>query len=439
MQKLSLSWVRSWKPDVLAPALMLVTALLFIYFFGKNISVYLPILSIEVFIAAALISTRNVTNRLFKYLFITLFFSCLSFQLLNLISLSFNIPITDIYYLITHAPQGLPIAAKYALTLFFALYIITLVVEIQIPIIHIRKRYFILIFITPIIFDVFFSANRIYPKDIIKFPNLVGAPIINHYSRSAEVGKFEYWDTPPNSYSLILELTEKHNYVLFIEFESLGSFISDYDENILFTKIRNSFPAYQLNTKFEEKFLGGTLSGELRSLCRIKTYGDIMINPEARKKELSTCIPNILRNNNPEVITIAAHANHGSFYNRHKVYPAIGFKNSIFISSLKKESTSDCDSVQFIACDDAVLNKLQEITDGTQKKLFIHFMSINSHFPYSGKVISKLNSNDNLSAYFNAIDSTLTDLNKFISNSARVPDIVIISGDLTCPLPAVPK
>jgi hypothetical protein len=430
MKKITLTEIKLWRPDILAPALMLGVALIVTYFFEKKISVYRPILSIEVFFASMLISARTITNALIKSLFITLLFLSLSFQLLELVSIGFNISIRDLYFLISSAPGGMPISAKYAASLFITLYMMALLFEKYIPIVSIRKRHLSIIIITPIVFDILFSANRLFPKDVVRFPNLVGAPIINNYINRGGTSEFQLWDTLPRSYSQLLKLTEKYNYVLFVEFESLGYFKSNLDAEVIDAGIKKSLPNYQLIDKYEEEFFGGTLSGELRSLCGIKKYGDIMINPGARRKELLNCIPNLVKNNDQSAVTLAAHANFGSFYNRYKVYPALGFDDSIFLNTLNEDSISDCGSVQFIGCDLSALNKVQEIVDDTiANKLFVHFMTINSHFPYSGKIISEINSNDSLTLYFAVVKSTLKSLENYTSNSIRSPDVIMISGD----------
>lgn len=431
MRVLGVSQVKSLKLDIVLPALLIAFSLTAMYFLENIISVYRPIISFELMFSAALTSLRSVVSSLTNFAFTTIFFLVLSFQLVELVSVGFNISILDIYFSIVHSAAGMPIVARYVLILFVILWIAVSYFERKIPRINIRKRFFLMLFVAPISFDIILGANRLFPKDIVKFPNIISAPIINRLYSDSVDEKFEYWDNTPKSNLLLFDSIITNNYVLFIEFESLGVAKDGRDDEFLNSIIQKTFKNYELINKFEEKFFGGTLSGELRTLCGIKSYGDLIRNPEVREGELSRCIPNILANSkNSAHLTIAAHANFGSFYNREKVYPALGFDKAILASDLNKNLESNCDNVQFVRCDNEVLDKLKEVlTNEKSEKIFIHFMTINSHFPYSGNVVKNLDSNDSLTAYFAAVDSTLDALAHFINGSKIIPDVIIISGD----------
>ncbi len=413
------------------PAVFVAVALFFMSVFENGISVYRPIISIELIFVAALISLRRFVNALTNFVFITMFFAVFSFQLIELVSVGFNMSILDIYFSLMHSAAGMPITARYALVLFIILWIAAFFFERKIPSVNIKKRFFLLLFLTPISFDVVFGANRLYAKDVVKFPNIISAPIINRLYNNDVESKFEYWLNVPESHTLLLDSIKEHNYVLFVEFESLGYAVGHSDNEFIDSMIQKTFKKYELVNKFPEKFSGGTLAGELRTLCGIKAYGDLIRKPETREGELLRCIPNLLHgNNNKPPLSIAVHANFGSFYNREKIYPAMGFDRVILASDLNNTSGLNCDNVQFIKCDDEALDKLKEVlADERREKKFIHFMTINSHFPYSGKVVENIDSNDILTAYYAAIHSTLNALENFIDDSKVIPDVIVISGD----------
>lgn len=353
----------------------------------------------------------------------------LTIQLVELISIGFNLSMPDILN-ISLSLSGLPLVVKFSLVCLTLIFVAVFFSFNILPTIKIRKTYFLFLFATPILFDVFLGANFLFQKDKVYFPNLVSSPIIKLIREEKTLYQFEYWDNPPKSYLALKESVEKKKFVLFIEFESLGVPIDVGYNEILNKHIESSFPEYRLVNKFEEEFSGGTLSGELRTLCGVKSFGKLLYNQVTYVNELSPCIPNVFNSKSAPFYSIAAHANYGSIYNREKIYPVIGFNKSIFASDLPDSAVKDCGSVQFIACDDSILKKLKnDINELSFEKLFVHVMTINSHFPYSGKLVVNLSDNNNFSLYMSVVNTTLLAFKEFIYGIDTPPDIIIISGD----------
>jgi hypothetical protein len=153
-----------------------------------------------------------------------------------------------------------------------------------------------------------------------------------------------------------------------IAFESFGVPKSSKDSEHIRNILTNSFVGYKLTYENEEPFQGGTLAGELRILCGIKSYGDVVINPYHHRDDFFDCGPNFIRRNHDDLNAVALHANYGTAYNKKEIYPLIGFNKTVFINDLRKMSISNCGSYQFTACDDAVLDKLTEISKDFENK-----------------------------------------------------------------------
>lgn len=422
----------NWKPDLIGPLFIIAVSLIIIYTAQSQISVYRPLLSFEVLCASAFFSFRS-NSKIIRLILLVVLIISLGLQLAELISIGFSLNLPDILHLLL-SPSGLPLVLKSSLLLLALIFLAIFFFFNRLPRIKIRKTFFLVLFATPILFDIFLGANFLFQKDTVYFSNLVTSPIIKLIREDKILYKFKYWDNPPKSYLALRESVEKKKFVLFIEFESLGVPIDVSNNEILNKHIEASFPEYRLVNKFEEKFSGGTLSGELRTLCGIESFGNLLYNQNGYVNELSPCIPNVFNSRSAPFYSIAAHANYGSIYNRQKIYPAIGFNKSIFASDLPDSAIKDCGSVQFIACDDAILKKLKnDINKLSFEKLFVHVMTINSHFPYSGKLVVNLKNKNNFSLYIDIVNTTLLALKEFIFEIDTPPDVIIISGDHSPP------
>ena len=126
---------------------------------------------------------------------------------------------------------------------------------------------------------------------------------------------------------------------------------------------------------------GLTVEAEFRELCKKRIINGINVRT-LDKDKLSDCLPNYFNNNGYK--TVAIHGASHAFYHRKTFYPSLGFQQTFF-----RENTTDrkscyafhatCDSELF----DIVSQSLKE-----DKKQFIYWLTVSSHFPYKEKNIT---------------------------------------------------
>jgi hypothetical protein len=125
------------------------------------------------------------------------------------------------------------------------------------------------------------------------------------------------------------------------------------------------------------EFAGGTLSGELRELCGRYTRGvpsaeDLAALPEG-------CLPERLRR--AGFATQASHGNQASFYDRARVYPALGFGARVFQPDFPREAAGACPWSVFAGpCDRQVLTDAITFLNA-HPRAFAHVMTLDTHLP----------------------------------------------------------
>ena len=396
------------------------------------LSVGRPIISIE---AAALALFLVIIYRwrlIFNFTYLIFFIPAVSIQAINPISLRFGLSISDCYYMLITSIESLPKIAMLGLFAFFILFI-TILYFVNLRHISqstIKLVWLIALYATLITYDIALSANQLYPKEIVRFPNVVGAPILNSKFTSSKNLLTLWGPQQPSSYSELRGAINRGESILSVSFESLGVPIDELAKMRIDRLIIDSFPGYRIKDSFEEPFFGGTLSGELRTLCGVRDYGDLLYNPDSRPAELANCLPLLAKNQEKYSSVVAAHANYGGLYRRIKIYPLIGFSNSFFATDLDGESIEKCENAQFIACDFQITRLLaSHLNSREDKRTFTHLMTIDSHFPYSSNIANRSKSPDLFEVYMASLTSTSVALRDFINMLRSPPTFILISGD----------
>lgn len=395
------------------------------------LSVGRPIISIE---AAALALFLVIIYRwrlIFNFTYLLFFIPVASIQAIEPISLRFGLKLSDCYYMLISSIESLP---KIAMLGLFAFFIIFLTILYFVNLRHVSKSkikfvWLIAFYATLITHDIALSANQLYPKEVVRFPNVVGAPILNAKFTSSK-NILTLWDPQPRSYSELRAAINRGESILSVSFESLGVPIDELSKMRIDRLIIDSFPGYRIKDNFEEPFFDGTLSGELRVLCGVRDYGDLLSNPDSRTSDLANCLPLLAKNKDIYSSVVAAHANYGGLYRRTKIYPLIGFSNSLFATDLDGESIEKCVSAQFAACDFQITRLLaSHLNSREDKRSFTHLMTIDSHFPYSSNIANRSKSPDLFEVYMTSLTSTSVAIRDFINMLHSPPTFILISGD----------
>jgi hypothetical protein len=394
-------------------------------------SVSRPLVSIEATLVCFGLSFIYKRTPFFLAGYLFLYIPAVFLIVADVIGVKFGLQIADAIHIIGSETKGIPNQAKLALVVgliwFVAVYGCLTLLRYNKKLM-VKSWKAIILIVALVLYDIGFSANQVFPKDVIGFPNVLGAPIIN-MKLFRRANTFSVWVPEPKSHAQLKGAVHDGKNVLSISFESLGVPDDQREYEIIKNIIVKSFPQYKLIQADKELFFGGTLSGELRMLCGIKDYGDLLFNPMQKSSRFNDCLPNLARHKGYTWV-VGAHANFGGVYSRAVIYPLIGFNKSFFANDLTSDDIKSCKNFQFIACDREIVKMLARHSNGAKSsRYFIHLMTIDSHFPYSESHFILPDARTLFQLYANAIKMTADALSLFVDSMEAKPDYIIISGD----------
>ena len=165
--------------------------------------------------------------------------------------------------------------------------------------------------------------------------------------------------------------------VLLILVESQGLLKNAADMRSIFSPLTS--PAirsrYDIKTG-SVQFFGGTMFGELRSLCRIYWPDTTPQN----LPRLDHCLPNVLRARGYDAVSY--HSFYAWIYERKKWYPALGFARSHFADDMLPGTppSARCGTVFKGLCDLWVADQVEKELAEPGRKL-VYWLTVNSHLP----------------------------------------------------------
>lgn len=165
--------------------------------------------------------------------------------------------------------------------------------------------------------------------------------------------------------------------ILFIISESWGTSKNPEINNALISPLKN----IALSTSYQQGdlgFLGATISGELRELCRQKSNA---YNLSTLQGNLPNCLPAKLAAQG--YATYALHAANGAMYERKDWYPKAGFQHLTFFEN--QIFLRRCYSFPG-ACDIDLFPKVLSAFE-KESKIFFYWLTLNSHHPYDNRDI----------------------------------------------------
>lgn len=186
---------------------------------------------------------------------------------------------------------------------------------------------------------------------------------------------------------------------------------------------------YRVRVIGSHEYRGGTLSGEIRELCALRTLS--LVRQDTTFSALSNCLPHRLARAGYE--TIAIHGNDGAFYARSRVYRGMGFQRAVFKEELLRAGAQKCSQYIFEGvCDrDAFQWSLGLFHSGAPQ--FVHVMSLDSHFPLPVKgtrcPAGKSRGDRSLCVYRWHIRRLMGDLATAVTDARTPPDLIVVYGD----------
>jgi len=128
-------------------------------------------------------------------------------------------------------------------------------------------------------------------------------------------------------------------------------------------------------------FNGGTVSGEIRELCRLR----VGLRVDAALAASPNCLPDQL--NARGYKTESIHGYTGKMFHRNDWHKQIGFQRSYFLEDMKSlPGYHMCYGAFGGICDADVAHHIDEelaSISGTNRRVFIHWITLNSHLPIS--------------------------------------------------------
>ena len=126
----------------------------------------------------------------------------------------------------------------------------------------------------------------------------------------------------------------------------------------------------------ELPFIGATVDGEMRELCKIKSSN---FNIRSIETGFEQCLPNQLKRK-LDYLTFSLHGANSTVYDRNYWYGKVGFGSQIFFENL--DSPVLCHSFSG-ACDKQLFNLINNtFKEYYGKKIFYYWLTLNTHYPY---------------------------------------------------------
>ena len=190
------------------------------------------------------------------------------------------------------------------------------------------------------------------------------------------------------------------------------------------------------------KFVGATLWGEMRELCRkLVNPQDIAAHPEF----VQGCLPLDLVKRGYK--TTAVHGYTKEMFHRDQWLPILGFQKLMFSEEFGN-SAGHCGGMFAGACDTQIATSIRDMLTKTspEQKQFIYWITLNSHAPVSSETASTSSFDCGRFAGFTSVSGCRTTKVQYETNQAIAklattpglpPTVFIIVGDHAPPLPTL--
>lgn len=182
-----------------------------------------------------------------------------------------------------------------------------------------------------------------------------------------------------NPYSSLFNTIKTSNSkkILVIINESWGSTNDPLLQNKVISpllKNKNFLHNYQSGENF---FIGGTGIAEFREICNFRPANIDVQKINDFEKYSYSCLPNYFKKKGYQ--TISLHGAKLNLYDRKYWYPIVGFKHSYSKENLSNLKT--CGVFDGV-CDKELINKKLLPLLNSQEKMFIHYVTLDTHSPY---------------------------------------------------------
>jgi hypothetical protein len=166
-----------------------------------------------------------------------------------------------------------------------------------------------------------------------------------------------------------------HRHLVLIDVEAMGLPQTPALRRMLFRALTTARVGARFDiTTGTTLFYGSTVTSEIRELCgRWGGYDDLL------RRADPSCLPMRLRRRGYQ--TTAMHGFTPAFYDRAAWYPHAGFQRALFRADLAALGAGHCPGIFPGACDRDVPSIIARQLKAAHRPQFIHWMTLNSHFP----------------------------------------------------------
>lgn len=218
------------------------------------------------------------------------------------------------------------------------------------------------------------------------------------------------------------------NRVLSISVEAWGLFQKDEYNARIESSLKEVLGSDYTVQNLQRVSYHGTINGEFRELCGLV----ILSMPSATDAQTvrDDCLPAILAAKGWK--TYGLHGNSGLFYDRRRIYPALGFETVTFREDFDRIEQTPCQSIGFTGwCDRVVLRQgMKQLAQG--ERSFVHIMTLDTHLPLRATREEEQQcgkSNADACVYIHRFGQAFRNIAEAIAEAPVKPDIVFIWGD----------
>lgn len=341
-----------------------------------------PIINADYFLALIFLCLPYKSARILGFLafVVAIFFDVIMFtmQMFPFMDLSGFIYFLPFIKIAPPIYQGLSLAGV-LLVLLFPYILIKLSVK--------TNLYHLLLVIVPILIFGYFTHHLQYHKRDFQF-EIFGANNfyylnsqikLYHYNSSQDFIKEMSVEPVLTSYqgNPASEQLKQSDKILFIVNESWGEFKNQELNNKIIEPLLKNKEKFEFFNRGDFSFVGATVNGELRELCRLQVKG-FALNL-LKSEQLRECLPNVLKAQQYQ--TIAMHGASGQLYERYDWYLKAGFDELIFAENLMGKKT--CQAFRGV-CDSEMSDVIKD-KFSNHEKLFFYWLTLTTHYPYSPK------------------------------------------------------
>lgn len=288
----------------------------------------------------------------------------------------------------------------------------------------------VLLLAVAFVLDVASGRNRFYQTGDVTLPNVAASATLIMAQPIYLSATSPQTAPTPLTHSMAAQITDPPLRILSVAVESFGMLDDPAAQATTVAPLIDGLNGrYRVRVMGGREYRGGTLSGEIRELCALRSLS--LVRDDTTFVALQDCLPRRLARAGYE--TTAVHGNDGAFYTRWRVYPSMGFQRAVFKDQLLEAGAHKCSQYIFEGVCDRDVFKWSLGVFRADTPQFVHVMTLDNHFPLPVKgtrcVSGRTRGERGLCVYRWHIRRLMGDLAAAVSDAEAPPDLIVVYGD----------